>query len=295
MRFMTILMLVNIWLLSTLALPVQHRTNDVSYRRDHIALRRRTNQPPGRKLTLDEWFVKTTEVKTEVMKAFRRNPVLKRRFNRALGYPELQDFNVIERLDPEQSFDSDEHFDDLITKYNNALRRAGYEEDLLPPLDEMENYTDDELVEYFARVIGTDVEVYRTRESDPGLIRRFRKALGLDPNGPWPKDYISRRIYNRALRAAGYRGPLYPLDPRRLAESEDAPGSEAASGGEDGGGKKSNEFSLNEPPHASFLSTVKQSLRRKLDVLGRISTSSGSPFQPLPLLPIKGLAPLIPI
>lgn len=96
MQCLAILFLATVWLASTLALPVQDQDISVeSYRRYVVDLKKRTSEPPRRKLSMDEFTFKTMEVNSQVTEALRRNPSLRSKVAKALGLSDAQvrDFN----------------------------------------------------------------------------------------------------------------------------------------------------------------------------------------------------------
>lgn len=78
--FLTSLTIITVWLGSTLALPIQSLSGS-----SHVALERRTNEPPKPKLTEEEFTVKTQEAAKGMQAAFRRFPDMEARLLDILG------------------------------------------------------------------------------------------------------------------------------------------------------------------------------------------------------------------
>lgn len=62
---------------------------------------------------------------------------------------------------------------------NNALKQAGWKGNYYPELDELEDYTEDQLRRFHEKAVRFGRELRRTRRNKPDFTRRFREALGL--------------------------------------------------------------------------------------------------------------------
>lgn len=63
---------------------------------------------------------------------------------------------------------------------NNALRQAGYEGELLPTSEEMENYTEEDIQEFVGETERTLEEMMRRLEADPFVMGKVLIALGIN-------------------------------------------------------------------------------------------------------------------
>lgn len=84
MQILTIFILATVWLASTLAFPFQDMA-DGSHRRYNLALERRTNQPPERKLSLEEYQDRLVRAGEEIAEARKQDPAFWDRVSRTLG------------------------------------------------------------------------------------------------------------------------------------------------------------------------------------------------------------------
>ncbi|KAI9791632.1 MAG: hypothetical protein M1816_003718 [Peltula sp. TS41687] len=300
MRLLTILPIVVVWLGSALAFPVQYPSGPA-----HVILERRTDEPPARrKLTEEEFTVKTQEAAKGMQAAFRRVPGMRAEVLRNLGL-KVSESRVLALVQKERTNEQENE-------------RAGYEGPFFPDIGEVE-----------------ESSVYRAKQSreyqqqeddawprilwalrDPDLLRRVRTALGLEPDGPIPDEAYTDQEWNRALIDAGHEGMLFPEAnpprPRILVpdsdrepntESSGGSGGRAPGGKDSGGGKTSgrgfggrqnrggpNRFSLDDgiqpPPWSQFLSTATQSFRQKLKFFSSKFQAAGSRSQSIaPLFP----------
>lgn len=63
---------------------------------------------------------------------------------------------------------------------NNALRQAGYTGTPYPEARELEDYTEEEMEEYYKQEAVARRVIVQAAIQDPGFLRRLREALGLD-------------------------------------------------------------------------------------------------------------------
>ncbi|KAI9783714.1 MAG: hypothetical protein M1816_001195 [Peltula sp. TS41687] len=273
MRPFTILALATVWLASTLAFSTGD-TKHGSHLRSDVALQRRTNGPPGRRLSINEWFARTEQANAEITLARRKDPALWNRFIRNLGGRFSKNEGALIHVTRDE--------------VNNALRRAGYEGILLPGDHELDDYSEEMMQDYRVQSQRAHAAIEELRRRrDPGFTRRFRKALGIDPEGPWPIVSLTSR-HNRALKEAGYTGPPLPKDPREPQPDE----GEGSGGPRTSGGP--NRLSLDQDhPQSGFFPSAVQSVREAVskrfsDFIGKMAHPAGSTSpQPLPMFPFK--------